>query len=119
MASGFSRSWSDAIKEATMLIEVTEKEAMEIYAQRYVNLKRKLYLILLGVSFVVSIVVYYGILQVNPDFCLLACLIMIPALYASLRQSHNAGKYAKSMVNNPLDSAIVRSKRIKQKMKEL
>jgi len=82
-----------------MQIEVTEKEAREIYSLRYLHQHRKKPLIVLGASFTATIIAYFLIVTyINEWVALLAGVFMFPALYMTIRMSRASGKYARSQI---------------------
>ena len=82
-----------------MRIEVTEKEAKELYTQRYLDKKRKGTLIVLVTSILITIVAwavlnaYYG-----QWIGLAAILIMVPVMYLGRRRYVESLNYAKSQI---------------------
>ena len=85
-----------------MRIEVTEKEAMEIYSQRYTRQQRKRSLPLFSFSAVVTLVAFYFIsTYINAWLGLVAIVLIIPSIYVSLRLARASCKYAQNQIKEP------------------
>ena len=86
-----------------MIMEVTEKEAMEIYSQRYLDEKRSGKFLLLKVIPIVAIAFvasYLVMITTNKDWLGYVTLITLgfPPLYFWMRFLRRSGKYAKSQI---------------------
>ena len=82
-----------------MLIEVTEKEALEIYSLRYIKQRRKRNLPLFGFSAGVALIAFYFIsTYVNAWLGLSAIVLIIPSIYVGFRLARASDKYAQSQV---------------------
>ena len=82
-----------------MQIEVTEKEAMEIYSKRYydgLGKKRHVPIIILAIAVIVVMLIYA---EGREWLSVAIFLIMIiPAFYLGIKTGRASGKYAKSQI---------------------
>ena len=83
-----------------MLIEVTEKEAIEIYSQRYIDNKGKVKNYLPVVLFFVAVIAGASILTLVNDWLGVAVFIVLssPVIFMSLKVAKASGKYARSQI---------------------
>lgn len=82
-----------------MQIEVTEKEALEIYEQRYMKQRRKKLFILTGASIAVTLVLWGFVLANCGEWqALLTIVLLIPVICVTIKTSRNSGRYARSQI---------------------
>lgn len=84
-----------------MRIEVTEKEAMLIYSERYLRQRRrKFYVVAVAFGVLAALAFFITGYYISSDWLAAAsaCLLLSPIIYKILRDAHNSGKYARRMI---------------------
>jgi len=82
-----------------MQIEVTEKEALGIYSQRYMDKRKKAKCIPLFILAVAIIVSWFTLSEARQWLSLVILVIIAsPAIYMSLRTARASGKYARKQI---------------------
>ena len=83
-----------------MRIEVTEKEAMEIYSQRFLDSKGKLMKYLPPVIFSVALIAGVSIMYFVHDWLGVAVFIALssPSIFMSLKAARASSKHARSQI---------------------
>lgn len=83
-----------------MPIEVTKKEAMGIYSQRYLDSRGKVMNYLPVVLFLVALIAGVSIMTLVNDWLGVAVFIALssPSIFMSLKVARASGKYARSQI---------------------
>jgi len=82
-----------------MQIEVTEKEALEIYSQRYYKSKGKVMRYLPPVIFSVALIAGVSVMYFVHDWLGVGVFIVLsaPSIFMTLKEAKASGKYARNL----------------------